>query len=385
MKIVFAGGGTGGHFYPLIAVAEAVHRVASENRLIEPQLYYLAPEPYDADVLYSNNIAFVRVPAGKLRRYFSLKNVTDVFVTLGGLVRAFFILFRIYPDVVFSRSGFASVPVVLAARLLGIPVVVHESDSKPARATLLTAKFAKRIAVSYESSIQYFPAKVRDKIARTGIPVLEKVAMPLVEGAQQELGLDPAAPTVFILGGSSGSQRINEIVLEALSEMTAFANVIHQTGKANFDEVSKRAKVILEGGGVASRYHAFPFLNAESMRRAAGAAHVVVSRAGSTSITEISLWRRPAVLIPIPESISHDQRTNAYAYARTGAATVLEEENMTPHILLSEIKRLADPAVSKVMSAAAEGFANPNAARLIAEELYRIGLSHDVTPGARAS
>ena len=103
---------------------------------------------------------------------------------------------------------------------------------------------------------------------------------------------------------------------------------------------------------------------------------MIVSRAGSTAITEISLWKKPAVLIPIPESISHDQRTNAYAYARTGAAVVLEEENLTPHILVSEARRISDPAVASVMSAHAAGFANPNAARLIAEELLRIALSH---------
>ncbi|HEY0010481.1 MAG TPA: UDP-N-acetylglucosamine--N-acetylmuramyl-(pentapeptide) pyrophosphoryl-undecaprenol N-acetylglucosamine transferase [Candidatus Paceibacterota bacterium] len=376
MKIVFAGSGTGGHFYPHIAVAEAIRKLASENRFMEPQLFFLAPDPYDAQALFENGIAHVRVPAGKLRRYFSFKNFTDAFLTFGGIIVAFFALFRIYPDVVFSRSGYASVPVVLAARILGIPVVVHESDSKPARATLLTARFAKRIAVTFESSIPYFPKKVRGNIARTGIPVRELITHPLSEGAAEELGLDRSVPTVLILGGSLGSQRINEIVLAALPEITAFANVIHQTGKANFDEVQARSRVILETAAHKERYHAFPFLTLESLRRAAGASHIVVSRAGATAITEISLWGRPAILIPIPESVSHDQRTNAYAYARTGAAEVLEEENMTPHILVSELKRLSNPAVAGAMAKAAQGFANPDAARLIAEELLSIALAH---------
>jgi UDP-N-acetylglucosamine--N-acetylmuramyl-(pentapeptide) pyrophosphoryl-undecaprenol N-acetylglucosamine transferase len=126
----------------------------------------------------------------------------------------------------------------------------------------------------------------------------------------------------------------------------------------------------------ANRYRAFPFLTLESLRKAAGGASVIVSRAGATAITEIALWKKPAILIPIPESISHDQRTNAYAYARTGAAVVLEEENMTPNILFSEVRRLNDPALGAQMSSHAEGFAVPHAARLIAEELLRIGLSH---------
>lgn len=376
MKIVFTAGGTGGHFTPLIAVAEAVRRISAENRLIEPQMYYLAPEPYDEQALFANNIAFIRIPAARMRRYFSLSNLVSPFVILGGTVRAFFVLFKLFPDVVFSRGSYGSVPVVLAARLLGIPVVVHESDSKPSRAVLFAAKFAKRIAVTFDSSIQQFPKKVQKNIARTGIPVREGVAQPLAEGAKQELGLDPSAPTVFVIGGSSGSKRINEMVLEGLLDLTAFANVIHQTGKDNFAEVDARAKVILHGNANAGRYHAFPYLTLESLRRAAGAADVVVSRAGSTAITEISLWRKPSILIPIPERISHDQRTNAYAYARTGAAVVLEEENMTPHILISEVKRITNPSVATAMGAAAQGFANPNAARLIAEELLRIALSH---------
>ncbi|MEA2702013.1 MAG: UDP-N-acetylglucosamine--N-acetylmuramyl-(pentapeptide) pyrophosphoryl-undecaprenol [Candidatus Parcubacteria bacterium] len=376
MKIVFTGGGTGGHFYPHIAIAESIHRIAAENRLIEPQLYFLAPEPFDEQSLFANNIAFVRIPAGRMRRYFTLKNLATPFIMLGGTIRAFFVLFRLFPDVIFSRGSYGSVPVVLAARLLGIPVMVHESDSKPSRAVLLAAKFAKRIAVSFESSIPYFPKKVRGNIALTGIPVRGLMTQPLPEGAKQELGLDPGVPTVFVIGGSSGSKRINEIVLEGLLDLTSFANVIHQTGKDNFPEVSARSRVVLGSGGNAGRYHAFPYLTLEPLRRAAGAADVVVSRAGSTAIAEISLWGKPSILVPIPESISHDQRTNAYAYARTGAAVVLEEENMTPHILMSEIKRITNPAVANVMSAAAQGFANPDAARLIAEELLRIGLSH---------
>lgn len=377
MKIVFAGSGTGGHFYPHIAVAESIHRIAAENRLIEPQLYFLAPDPYDAESLFANNIAFIPIPAGKVRRYFSLRNISDIFVTLIGTLKAFVTLFRLFPDVVFSKGGFASVPIVLAARILGIPVVAHESDSKPGRATLLAAKFAKRIAVTFESSVPFFPEKVRSNIALIGIPVRSELAHPLPEGAQQELQLDPSIPTVLILGGSTGSKRINEIVLEGLRDLTSSVNIIHQTGKGNFAEDSARAKVILEGTPYANRYHVFPFLTQDSLRKAAGAASVVVSRAGATAITEISLWRKPAILIPIPEAVSHDQRTNAYAYARTGAAVVLEEENMTPHILASEIRRIADPSVAAPMIAAAAGFANPDAARLIAEELLRIASSHD--------
>ena len=386
MKIVFTGGGTGGHFYPIIAVAEAVNKIIAEERLLAPNLYYIAPTPYDQRALFENSIEFIACPAGKVRRYFSLSNFTDLFVTLGGTIRAFFTLLNIYPDVVFSKGGFASVPTVLAAHLLRIPIIIHESDSKPGKANLLAAKYAYRIAVTFDSSIALFPEKVRTNIARTGIPIRAALATPLPAGAAQELGLDASVPTIFILGGSTGSKKINGVILQALPELIGIANIIHQTGKDNFTEVEGTAKVILGGTEHANRYHAFPYLTRDAMRQAAGAATLVISRAGATSITEISLWHKPSILIPIPESVSHDQRTNAYAYAHTGAAIVLEEDNMTPHILASEARRiLSDQTILQSMAAKSTTFANADAAALIAAELVRIGQSHNPTDAATAA
>lgn len=386
MKIVFTGGGTGGHFYPIIAVAEAVNKIAADERLLAPAMYYVAPTPYDQPALFENNIQFIACPAGKVRRYFSLMNFTDAFVTFTGIVRAFFILLKIYPDVVFSKGGFASVPTVMAAHLLRIPIIIHESDSKPGKANLLASKYAYRIAVTFDSSIALFPPKVQANIARTGIPIRAALAMPLLEGAAQELGLDASVPTIFILGGSSGSRKINEVVLEGLPELVNIANVIHQTGKDLFAETEGTAKVILTGNAHADRYHVFPFLTRDAMRAAAGAASLVVSRAGATSITEISLWHKPSILIPIPESVSHDQRTNAYAYAHTGAAVVLEEHNMTPHILVSEVTRiLGDTNVWQDMANKSMTFANADAAMLIAKELVLIAQSHNPTEAAIAA
>jgi UDP-N-acetylglucosamine--N-acetylmuramyl-(pentapeptide) pyrophosphoryl-undecaprenol N-acetylglucosamine transferase len=378
MKIVFTGGGTGGHFYPIIAVAEAVQKIVTQERLLAPQLYYIAPTPYDQQALFENNIQFIACPAGKVRRYFSFSNFTDAFVTVWGTVRAFFTLLKIYPDVVFSKGGFASVPTVLAAHLLRIPIIIHESDSMPGKANLLAAKYAYRIAVTFDSSVPLFPKKAQANIARTGIPIRAALATPLPQGAAQELGLDSSVPTVFILGGSSGSKRINDVVLEGLPELVSVANVIHQTGKDLFAETDATAKVVLSGNPDAGRYHAFPFLLRDAMRQAAGAASLVISRAGATSITEISLWHKPSILIPIPESVSHDQRTNAYAYAHTGAAVVLEEHNMTPHLLVSEVKRiLGDTAAWQDMANKSMTFANADAADSIATELVRIGKSHN--------
>ncbi len=378
MTIVFTGGGTGGHFYPIIAIAEALTDLVREKRLIEPTLYYLAPNAFDEKSLFENGIAYIHIPAGKIRRYASFLNVTDFFVTFTGILSALMTLFRLYPDVVMSKGGYGSVPTVIAAWLLRIPVIIHESDAKPGRANLFAAKFATKIAISFESAATYFPDRVQSKIARTGIPIRKALMRIEPEGAQQYLKLEKDVPTILILGGSQGALKINDIVLSSLVRLVSFANIIHQTGQAHFENAEAIGRVVLGKDPHADRYHPINYLSEISLQRAAGVADIVVSRAGANSIAEIGLWKKPAILIPIPESISHDQRMNAYAYAKTGAAIVLDEENLTQHILVSEIERiLNDPELSKRMGASAEGFTDPDAARILANQVLAVALPHE--------
>lgn len=378
MTIAFTGGGTGGHFYPIIAIAEALNDLVREKRLVEPKLYYLAPNSFDEKALFENNIAYIRIPAGKLRRYASLQNITDGFTTLYGILSALVTLYRLYPDVVMSKGGYGSVPTVLAARILGIPIIIHESDAKPGRANLLAAKFATRIAISFESAAGYFPKKAQGKIARTGIPIRKALMRMEPEGARQYLRLEQGVPTILILGGSQGAVKINEAILSALPDLVSFANIVHQTGQANFKSVEGVAKVVLGNSPYAGRYHPINYLNETSLQRAASVADLIISRAGANSLAEIGLWKKPAIIIPIPESVSHDQRTNAYSYARTGAAVVIEEENLAPHLLVSEIQRiLSDAALSARMAEGAAHFTDPDAARILASEMLSIGLAHE--------
>jgi UDP-N-acetylglucosamine--N-acetylmuramyl-(pentapeptide) pyrophosphoryl-undecaprenol N-acetylglucosamine transferase len=286
----------------------------------------------------------------------------------------------LYPDVVFSKGGYTSIPTVMAAHFLRIPIVIHESDSRMGRANRVAAKYAYRIATAFDSAAMDVPEKQRSKVARVGIPVRQALTLPEKEGAKQLLGLDPSVPTVLIVGGSLGSKNINDTVIGGLLDLVSSVNIIHQTGKDNFKEVQAESSIILENNANKSRYHAFPYLSSESLREAAGAADVIVSRAGSGSINEISFWKKPAILVPIPESVSHDQRTNAYSYAHGGGAVVLEESNMTPHVLVSEIRRItSDPALAQSMGQKGGEFANADAARIIAEELLTIALSHETS------
>lgn len=374
MKIVFTGGGTGGHFYPIIAVAEAVRALADEQKVLDLQLYYLSDVPYDVDALFEQGIEFKSISAGKRRLYSSFSNFVDMFKTGFGILEAIGTLFFLYPDVVFSKGGYAAFPVVVAARILGIPVVLHDSDSIPGRVNIWTGKFAKRVALSYDDAASYFP---KETVAVTGQPIREIVREKKPEGAFEYLKLDHTIPTILVLGGSLGAEAINNAILDDLPELLNSYQVVHQTGKDHYKEVSARATVDLAMHPNKSRYVAFPFLNPLAVRMAAGAAWIVISRAGST-IFEIASWGVPSIIIPIPKKVSRDQESNAFSYARHGAATVIEQDNLSKKVLLAEIDRFKnDTARYEKMAEAARKFATPDAAKKIAESLIEIGFSHE--------
>ncbi|KKT79599.1 MAG: UDP diphospho-muramoyl pentapeptide beta-N acetylglucosaminyl transferase, partial [Parcubacteria group bacterium GW2011_GWF2_44_8b] len=324
MRILFTGGGSGGHFYPIISIAEELNNLAREKRLLALELFYMSPTPYNPGLLFENSIIYKKNSAGKLRHYFSILNFFDLFKTGWGILTSLYMVYRLYPDVIFGKGGYASFPVLVAARLLRIPVVIHESDTLPGRVNLWTGKFAKIVAVSYKEAAKYFPA---DKVAYTSQPVRTDVATPITSGAREFLKIEENIPVILVLGGSLGSQKINDVVLEGLKDLVEKYAIIHQAGKNNIVEVRATGEAVLFNSLHKDRYKAFDYLNVLALRMAAGVASIVVSRAGST-IFEIASWGKPSIIIPIPEPTSHDQRTNAYSYARSGAAIVIEEKNL---------------------------------------------------------
>jgi UDP-N-acetylglucosamine--N-acetylmuramyl-(pentapeptide) pyrophosphoryl-undecaprenol N-acetylglucosamine transferase len=378
MKIVFTGGGSGGHFYPLIAVAEEVLAISREKNLITPELYYFSNTPYDEAQLVQLGITYKHVSAGKLRTYASLQNGMDAFRTLVGFPNALRLMYKVWPDVVFSKGGYPSVPVVLAAKVLGIPVFVHDSDAVPGRANLLAGKFAERIAISYPDTVAHFARK--EVVAYVGNPVRKEVQMRQTKDAHMHFGFTEDVPTILVLGGSQGAEHINSTLLQALPELLNRYQVIHQIGKGNFESHQEIARVHLQDHPHLDRYKQYPYLDALTMRLASGVADLVVSRAGSGSIFEIAMWEVPAILIPIPESVSRDQRENAYAYARAGGAEVIEQHNCTPHLLTAEIDRIFnDLELMQNMRDGARRFKKPEAGRVIAQEILRIALEHELS------
>ena len=380
MRIVLLGGGTGGHFYPLIAVAEALEELTRERTLIEPELYYIGPEPFERTALLEHEIAYIPGAAGRMRRYPSIFNVLGLFASFWGICTSIIQLYRLYPDVVFSTGGFAAFPSLYAAKLLRIPVVIYDADATPGRVSLWSSKFARWIGVAHPEAAARYPTAVRDRIAHIGHPIRKEIETPAKEGGHEFLHLDTSVPTILIMGGSQGAQVINSAVIDTLPQLVASYNVIHQAGNANIDEVDKLAKLVLRNTAHDDRYRPFGLLNALALRMAAGVADLVVARAGSGTIFELATWGTPAILVPIPEDISHDQTTNAFSYARAGGAVVIEQHNLTPHVLFAEIERIVkDPARVAEMSQAAKKFARPQSARKIATILLEVALQHEPT------
>ena len=375
MKIVFTGGGTGGHFYPMIAVIQKVNSLIDKNNIVGAKLYYFSDSPYDKAVLMENSVLFEQVSAGKMRLYFSFKNFIDMFKVVGGIIGAIFKLYSIYPDVVFSKGGYAAFPTLVAARILRIPVVMHESDSSPGRVNKWTGKFAKKIAVSFKEAGEYFP---KGRVAWTGHPLRMEIENKMERNkALDFFKLESNLPVVLILGGSQGAELINQTILDTLPELVNKFQVIHQTGVSNYKSLLGRSGVVLGDNLNKSRYLPMPFLNNLAMKNAAGAADLIVSRAGST-IFEIAAWGVPSIIIPITNSNDDHQRKNAYNYAHTGACIVIEEANMTSHILYSEIDRIIEnKVVSEKMKNATSIFGKKNSAEMIAEEIIKIALSHE--------
>jgi UDP-N-acetylglucosamine--N-acetylmuramyl-(pentapeptide) pyrophosphoryl-undecaprenol N-acetylglucosamine transferase len=374
MKVVLAGGGTGGHFYPLIAIAQKIHKEAEKNSLAEIQLYYFSDAPYDTTLLLKNNIIFKKITAGKLRLYFSLQNITDVIKTGMGVIQSLGLLFSIFPDVVIGKGGYASFPTIFTARILGIPVIIHESDSSPGRVNAWASTFAKKIAVSYPEATSFFP---KEKTACTGQPIREEVLQTIEEGSREYLKLTEDVPTILIMGGSQGAEMINTVIMDTLPELLEKYQVIHQTGPQHIKIIEEVARFALEKSPMKHRYRAFGTLNELSLRMSAGIADLIISRAGS-SLFEIASWEKPSIIVPITESHGDHQRKNAFNYARHGGCVVIEESNLKPHLLLSEIGRiLENETIQTEMKAGAKEFFQPNAAEKIAQAVISIGLQHE--------
>ncbi|MEI8343635.1 MAG: undecaprenyldiphospho-muramoylpentapeptide beta-N-acetylglucosaminyltransferase [Candidatus Moraniibacteriota bacterium] len=366
MRIVLTGGGSGGHLFPLIAVANKIReKIGPEAEF----LYIGSGVEMENSVMNESGIPTKHVLSGKMRRYFSVKNITDIFKIPIGFLQSLWILFKFVPDVIFSKGGYVAVPVVIAAWIYHIPILIHESDSIPGVSNQFLAKFSNRVAVAYPSAEQYF---AQEKVALTGNPVRFQVIEGDAVMMRTQLGFTTSKNTLLVLGGSQGSQIINDAIVKILPQLLYSYQIIHQTGEKNFNEVIAGAA---QQGVKAGRegYYAVPFLNANQLRDSFALCDLVVSRAGANFIAEIAANGKPAILIPLENSANDHQRMNAFALAKIGAAIVLEETNLGQHLLLEKIEKiLSDNVLRQQMIEQVKTFYHHNAADVIANGVIEL-------------
>jgi UDP-N-acetylglucosamine--N-acetylmuramyl-(pentapeptide) pyrophosphoryl-undecaprenol N-acetylglucosamine transferase len=330
----------------------------------------MSPDEFGYDLMEREGVIPIKITSGKWRSYFSVKNFLDLFRVVFGIWEALWNFFLIVPDVVFIKGGYGSLPAVVASILFRVPMIVHESDAVPGKVSRFAGRHAKRIAVSFDEASHFFPP---EKTALVGIPIRKNILGGHKDDARTDLNLFSNIPVVGFMGGSQGAEKINSVVVNMLKDMTEMYEVLHQTGERNFTAVKEEAAIVLENGKK-ERYHAFPFLDDVRTRMFYSASDIIVSRAGATTIYEIATWGKPAILIPLRIAAQDHQKKNAYEYAVKGAALVLEEENVTPHLLLKEIQKiLNDPERMQKMSAEAQRFAKIDAAEVLSREILKLG------------
>jgi UDP-N-acetylglucosamine--N-acetylmuramyl-(pentapeptide) pyrophosphoryl-undecaprenol N-acetylglucosamine transferase len=359
MKIVLTSGGTGGHIIPLITVAKKI-----KEKNPEAEFLFIGPKgKLEKDLMDQAGIPIKNVLVGKMRRYFSLHHFFDPIKIPLGILQALWHLLIFMPDAIFSKGGYASVPVVLAGWLYRIPILVHESDSVPGTTNDILGKFAQRVAVSYGEAEQDFPAS---QVVLTGNPLRADINQGEAGRAREMFSLAESKKTIFVYGGSQGARTINEKILRVLPELLRKYQVIHQTGPDNLKNVEHMAG---ELGIKAGREGYFPvaFIG-EELKDILAVADLVISRAGANSISEVAANAKPAIFIPLSNSANDHQKMNAYSIAKRGGCVVLEENNLGENMLLSRIDEIMNSEeLRQKLSENIKFFYHPDAAEKIAE------------------
>ncbi|MFO0703042.1 MAG: UDP-N-acetylglucosamine--N-acetylmuramyl-(pentapeptide) pyrophosphoryl-undecaprenol N-acetylglucosamine transferase [Candidatus Andersenbacteria bacterium] len=360
LRVALTGGGTGGHTYPVVAVAAAVKQA-------NPQVEFLwigSGSGPEREVAQQIGVRFVAVPTGKLRRYFSLANLVDIFKVPFGVVEAWFALGRFDPDVLFSKGGFVSYPAVMAAWLHDIPILLHETDAVPGLANRKLASKAALIATSFP----VLPAELPyAKSIHTGQPIRRELLAGSAQHARDALKLPKDERLVLaVFGGSQGAVAVNQVIAELLPELLPHYQVIHQVGPDN-EEFGRE----LEQKFGARGYRARGFYTDE-LADVYAVADVIVSRAGG-QLHELAALGKPTVLLPLPGSASDHQVKNADALAKQHAAVMLEAPNLTSQLMLQTLLKLRhDEGLRRQLGANIKRVDQPRAADKIAYWLLRL-------------
>lgn len=340
-----------GSVTPLLSLAEEIR-----TKMPEADFLWLGTKNGpEAELIRANGLIFEKIPAGKLRRYFSGFNLLIPFLIAGGFLKALWVILRFKPKIILSAGGFVGVPVIWAGWVLGVPSLVHQQDIRPGLANKLAAPFAKLVTVAFPEGKKYFP-----KAIWTGNPVRREIFSGDTEAALKFFGLEKNIPTILVLGGGTGALKLNEVVLKAAPELVKFCQVIHVTGGRLGDNFS---------GNSAGRYHVFDFL-AGQLKDAYAVADLVISRAGLGTLTELAALGKPTVLVPMPKSHQED---NAWYFKKNNAVRIIEQADLTPENFSSSARELINNKVElENLSRNMKGVMKIGAAGAIVEEIFKI-------------
>jgi len=367
MRIVLTGGGTGGHIFPLITVAK---KITEKMRSGEPvEFLFIGPKgKLEEELMAQAGIPTKTVLTGKLRRYFSFHHFSDPIKILIGIAQALWHLLVYMPDVIFSKGGYASIPVVLVGWLYRIPILIHESDSVPGMTNDILGKLSTRVAVSYEEAEKDFAAS---QVVLTGNPLREDISQGNFQAAREKFSLVESKKVIFVYGGSQGAQIINDRLLNILPKLLRKYQVIHQTGRDNFEGVKHKAGELGIKAGH-DGYYPVDFIGPE-LKDILAVADLVITRAGANSLSEIAANAKPMIVVPLPDSANDHQKKNAYAIARRGGCIVLEESNLGEHIFMSRIEEIMNDAeLSQKLGENIKYFYHPDAAEKIADGIIEL-------------
>ena len=379
IKILVTGGGSSGHISPALAIIKTIGDLAAGADW-RPQFRYIGgTRGIERQQITAAGIEFVGVATGKLRRYFSMENLTDLCRIPIGVAQALREVARFGPHVLLSTGGYVGVPAVLAAYMLRVPILTHEQTVQVGLANRITARFATTIALTFESARQELPPPLRDKAIVTGNPV-----RPLIFGGDGAAAVDWAGftraddgmPTIYITGGSQGARIINRAAEAALPDLLGFCRVIHQCGQQpdgeqqDYDRLEQAAAQLPPE--LRRRYHFTRFVGVE-IKDVFALADLVVGRAGAGTIAEICVLGKPALYIPLVPTGGDEQTRNAQACAAAGAATIIAQADLSGARLLAELQPLlADRARLAAMGHAALSLGRPDAARAVAAALLEL-------------
>lgn len=373
-RILLTGGGTGGHIFPLIAVAKELQKLAVDKN-IDLRCRYFGPKTIYNDYFKKEGMVVKNIAGAKLRRYFSLQNFIDLPKLFWSVLQSLWKVYWFMPDAAFSKGGPGALPVLVACWFYRVPIFIHESDTVPGLTNKISGRWAEKVFLGWESARKYFPKK---DVEVVGVPLREDLLLRLNLNnlvAKESLGFDINEPVILFLGGSQGAQKINEFVLANLEIFIAKFQILHQVGSANYEDYINNFEKLYGQWPkeLKERYKIFAFFE-NNLAEAYAAADLIVSRAGASAIFEIAAFGKPAILVPLPEAANDHQKINAYEYAASGAAIVIEEANLLSSVFLNQIEKvLTNQELRNKMIDAASLFVKNNTAPTIASNILGTG------------